>query len=99
MRTPLCCAVLVAVANPHSFTAQNSSIQDRQSVSIVVPPSIPSETLQMFYFLSGPFGGDGGYIQPQSNLRSYEIVTSRFGKAATDIKILAYAPGCKIQRI
>jgi len=54
---------------------------------------------QIFYSLRGPFGGEGGYVQQRPDLRAYEIMTSKDGKAATKIQILIYAPGCKIQRI
>jgi hypothetical protein len=81
-----------------SFTVQSLPDPYSSLVSISLPPSIPSELFQMFYFLTGPFGG-GGYVQQRANLRAYEILTSKDGNAATGIKILAYAPGCKIQRI
>ena len=90
-------ALLVAMAGLRSFTAQNPPTSNSPLVSISLPPSIPSELFQMFYLLSGPFGGAGGYVQQRANLRAYEILTSK--DVATGIKILVYSPGCKIQRI
>ena len=45
----------------------------------------------------GPFGGYGGFVREEENVRSYEIETSIKGKAASEIKIVAFAPGCKFQ--
>ena len=67
------------------------------SVSISLPPSIPSETVQISYFLRGPFGGYGGYAAQRAGVHSYEIPASVEGKAATEIRMIVYASGCEIQ--
>jgi hypothetical protein len=67
------------------------------SVSISLPPDIPSATVQIRYFMVGAFGGYGGYIGNQPDLDSYEINASTRGQAATAIKILVYAAGCDIK--
>ena len=67
------------------------------SVSISLPSNIPSETVQISYFLVGPFGGYGAHTEKRAGLHSYEIPASVEGKAATEIKIIAYASGCEIQ--
>jgi hypothetical protein len=58
---------------------------------------MPSETVQIIYFMVGPFGGYGGYTKQQVGLQSYEIAASVEGKAATEIRMIAYATGCEIQ--
>lgn len=68
------------------------------SVSISLPPDVLSETVQISYFLVGPFGGYGGYAAQRSGLHSYEIPTVVEGKAATEIRMIIYAPGCEIQK-
>ena len=67
------------------------------SVSISLPPDILSETVQISYFLVGPFGGYGGYTEQRAGLHSYEISALVEGKAATEIKMIVYASGCEIQ--
>jgi hypothetical protein len=67
------------------------------SVALLVPPSIPSEDIHIVYDLTGPFGGYGGDIDSEPNLHSYEIDASLNGKAATEAKLIVYAPGCEIQ--
>lgn len=66
-------------------------------VSILLPPTIPSEKVQVSYLLAGPFGGRGGYVSPRANVHSYEIPAIEEGKAATEIRMIVYAPSCEIQ--
>ena len=67
------------------------------SVSISLPPEVLSETVQVSYFLVGPFGGNGGYATQRAGVYSYEIPASLEGKAATEIRMIVYASGCEIQ--
>jgi hypothetical protein len=67
-------------------------------VSISLPPAILSETVQISYFLVGPFGGNGGYAAQQTGVHSYELPTMVEGKAATEIRMIVYASGCEIQQ-
>jgi Carboxypeptidase regulatory-like domain len=68
------------------------------SVSISLPPDILSETVQISYFLVGPFGGYGGYAAQRTGVHSYEIPTMVDGKAATEIRMIVHASGCEIQQ-
>jgi len=74
------------------------SPQTPPSVSISLPPDILSETVQISYFLVGPFGGHGGYTTDLAGVHSYEIPTTVDGKAATEIRMIVYASGCEIQQ-
>jgi hypothetical protein len=67
-------------------------------VSIALPQDIPSESVQISYYLVGPFGGYGGYAAKQSGVTSYQIPTVIDGKAATEIRAIVYASGCEIQK-
>jgi hypothetical protein len=67
------------------------------SVSISLPPDVLSETVQISYFLIGPFGGYGGSAALRPAVRSYEIPAMVGGKAATEIRLIIYASGCEIQ--
>lgn len=68
------------------------------SVSISLPPDVLSETVQISYFLVGPFGGYGGYVAQRTGVHSYEIPTVVEGKAATEIRMIVYASGCEIHQ-
>ena len=72
--------------------------EDLPSVFISFPANVPSETVQISYFLVGPFGGYGGYAAQRTGVHSYEIPTIVEGKAATDIRMIVYASGCEIHQ-
>lgn len=75
---PLALALIVAGAVLRSSASQTSlSPKASPSVSVLLPRDIPSETVQIAYFLIGPFGGYGSYTDKQAGLHSYEIATSQ----------------------
>ena len=65
-------------------------------IALVLPASIPSETVQISYFMSGPFGGYGSGVDAKANLPVYRIDAFLNGRLATNIKVIAYLPGCEI---
>ena len=55
-------AILVGMAGLLPQSAQTPKTATfLPSVSISLPPDILSETVQISYFLVGPFGGNGGF--------------------------------------
>jgi hypothetical protein len=70
--------------------------QDRPKVSLMLPTGIASETVHIEYFLTGPFGGYGGFVRAESKRTSLEIDPFVEGRLAENIKIIAYLPGCEI---
>ncbi len=91
-------AILLTVAALHSLGTQASSgLASSPSVSVLLPMNLNSETVQIAYFMVGPFGGYGGQAKQLPGLRSYEISASVDGKAATQIKVIVYASGCEIR--
>jgi len=67
------------------------------TITLTLPENVPSERVQIRFYLVGSFGGSGGYTNPQPGVHSYEIQTSKDGKAAIEAMIVVYAPGCKLQ--
>jgi len=65
-------------------------------VVLSLPSGIPSESVQINYFMVGPFGGYGTYVKPAKKRSTYEIDASRDGKPARDVKVIAFLPGCDI---
>ena len=83
-------AILVLTTALPSLEAQTPSVAEGlPSVSISLPANILSETIQISYFLVGPFGGSGSRTRPRSGLRSYEISALVEGKAATEIRMIS----------
>lgn len=74
---PLTLAVIVGLAVLPSLAAQTSpSPKISPSVSVALPPNVPSETVQIAYYLIGPFGGYESYTDKKAGVHSYEIATS-----------------------
>ena len=92
-------AILLGMAGLLPQSAQTPKIASfLPSVSVSLPPDMLSETVQISYFLVGPFGGSGGYAAQRTGVHSYEIPTMLDGKAATEIRMIVYASGCEIQQ-
>ena len=92
-------AILLGMAGLLSQSAQTPKTASiLPSVSISLPPDILSETVQISYFLLGPFGGYGGYAAQRTGVHSYDIPTMVDGKAATEIRMIVYASSCEIQQ-
>jgi len=70
--------------------------QDRPRVSLALPPETASETVQINYYLIGPFGGYGDFVRPKKQRASYDIEPFVKDRAAENVKIIAYLPGCEI---
>jgi len=89
--------LLILIPVDFSRTHLNQNSANSPTVSISLPANIPSETVQIRYFLIGSFGGYGSFIEPRPNQRDYEIDASTERRAADSVKILVYATGCEIQ--
>ncbi len=93
-------AILVGVASVQLLVAVAASHPNSApSVSILLPDGIPSETVQIAYYLIGPFGGYEAYTEPKAGLHLYEIEASEGGRAATEIRLIIYATGCEFQTV
>ncbi len=92
--------VLIVTAALQPFTGTAAS-HPRNSPShmILHPSSVPSQTVQVAYYLIGPFGGYRTSMEPKADLNSFEIDASVEGRAATEIRMLIYAPGCEFQTV
>jgi hypothetical protein len=69
----------------------------KNTFAIKVDPSVKLEELQVRYFMTGDFGGLGGFQVEQSGDHRIIIHTEEKGMAAKTLKIAFYAPHCQIQ--
>lgn len=90
--------ILASIAGLLTGTGQTTAqTGDSPFISILLPPSVPSETVQISYFLRGSFGGYGDYVRSKSDVTSYEVPATVEGRLATEIRAIVYARGCEIQ--
>jgi len=92
------CIVLLISAGPLA-TCQDISSQPVPKILLKLPADIPSEIVHINYFMTGPFGGYGGFVTPNKSRSSYEIIAAVDGKPAERIKLITYAPGCQIETL
>ena len=89
------CVLVLLFGAFHPVAENPSPISYRiPHITITLPADIPSEKIEIRYFLSGPFGGYGDSVNKQPNLHSYDITAGINGSAANNAKIVIYAPGC-----
>ena len=75
---------------------QDNALRQPPRISLTLPSDIPSETVQINYFMFGPFGGYGDFVRTEKGRSTYDIVASVDGKSAVSVKVIAYLPGCEI---
>jgi hypothetical protein len=92
------CVGLLAGTSPVILAQENAQPQS-PTLMLNLPPEIASETVQINYFMLGPFGGYGGYVTRNKGRVFYDIPASVDGKPAGAVKIIAYMPGCEIVKL
>lgn len=85
----LACSTLGAIAQP-------GASREGPLISLYLPRAFPSENVQLMYFLTGPFGGSGGYVPSEPDRQTIDFVAAVDGKPASEIKVIAFLPGCEI---
>ncbi len=89
------CVLVLFFGAVHPFAEHSVSIPAKiPHIIIALPADIPSEKIEIRYFLTGPFGGYGDSVNKQPNLHSYDITAGINGSAANNAKIVIYANGC-----
>jgi hypothetical protein len=88
--------IALLVAAVPVAAGQDSPSPHAPKISLTLPSDIPSETVQISYFMIGPFGGYGDLVRTEKGRSTYDVVASVDGKAAASVKVIAYLPGCEI---
>ena len=65
-------------------------------VSLYLPADVAPETVEIRYFMSGPFGGYGSFVRTERGRVLYQISAAVDGNPAENMKIIAITPGCEI---
>ncbi|MGI4831006.1 MAG: hypothetical protein ACRYFU_22875 [Janthinobacterium lividum] len=87
------------VWNAHPGQGQTQIADNGARITLAIPPVVPSETVQIKYFMTGQFGGYGGFVRAEKGLTAYSITASADSKPAFNVKIIAYLPGCEIVKL
>lgn len=85
---------LASSASPPILAQANSALPQ---VAVSIPATVDLDTLHMGYVLYGPFGAMGSYISPKPNVTEYNFNAHVNGVAATEVRMVLYAGGCKTQ--
>jgi hypothetical protein len=72
---------------------------NKPTITLILPAGIPSESVQIHYMMSGSFGGNGAVVVPLPNQSIHIIEAHTDGETPTDLRIMVYAPDCKIVTI
>jgi hypothetical protein len=83
----------------HSPQAVSKNPVRENTFSIRFDPSVKTGELQMRYYITGDFGGSGGYQVDQDGENAIQIRTEVEGKPAKSLKAVLYVAGCRIQTI
>lgn len=63
------------------------------SVRLNFSEEVNLKDLSIQYYLTGPFGGFGGFELTQPDVRSYDLDMWRAGQPAKTLKVIVYCPG------
>ena len=75
---------------------QTTGPNEAPRITLALPAGIDSAAAQISYFMSGSFGGYGGFIKTEKDRLIYDIEAAVENKPAIRIKVIAYFPGCEI---
>ena len=80
-----------------NLSAAAQIVQRGPKVVVTLPVEVPSDKIDLQGYLYGTFGAFGiERVRLAQDMRSLEIETAVQGKVADRLKLLAWAPGCKI---
>ena len=72
---------------------------DRQLFFLHLRKTIDTTNLSIKYFLTGSFGGYGGFVATKSNTWDYAIETSYENKPARTLKAIIFCPGYEMKLV
>jgi len=94
------CIVLVtalALFGSSPKLAKTHHQSDTQSFVLHFPRTIDPTSLSIRYFLTGSFGGYGGFVNAKPDTWEYAIETSHNDKPARTLKAIVFCPGYEMK--
>jgi hypothetical protein len=99
MKSLFVVVIMLAVLPTNIGRAQAQSFSGSQSFLLRLPPTVDTTGLHISYFMTGAFGGYGGFVRTRPNVHDYVIDTSYENKPAGTLKIIVYCPGYGIESL
>jgi hypothetical protein len=90
--TRLSCVLLVVA----TLAAAQQTAPSR-CIHVHLPANVSAKSVDIVYFLEGPFGGHSAQVQPREDQRVYPIPMSTTELATTRMKAVVWAKGCELQ--
>jgi len=88
--------LIVALLIGSSTSAQNP--RQTPVLKLFLPGNIPSEKIEVDYALYGSFGAHSSFGRAKPDSAFAEIPLAIGGTVADKVKVLAWAPGCRVAR-
>jgi hypothetical protein len=79
---------------PQSLAQQSAA---HAPIRVVLPRTLDTSSCQFRYFLVGPFGGYGGFSQPNLDASGFEIETVHEGSTVERLQFVLSCPGYQIE--
>lgn len=89
-------SIVLLIGAAPAATNQEVTLPPGPTITLVLPSGIASETVQINYFMTGAFGGYGDFVTAEKGHAGYDIAASVGGKPATNVKVIAFLPGCDL---
>jgi hypothetical protein len=99
MKTLLIAFIALFASPAHIGRANTPVVSSSPSFLLRLPARVDTTGLQIRYFMSGAFGGVGGYVRTAPGVHAYVIDTSYESKLARTLKVIVYCPGYGIELI
>ncbi len=94
-----CLLGILLLGSASVAAGQDSASRETPTVTLALPFGVASENVHLNYFMRGAFGGYGSFVRAQQGQSAYRFVAAVDGKPASEVKIIAYLPGCEIQTL
>jgi hypothetical protein len=74
-------------------------LQPAPQIRLSFPPEAALKGVRIYYSMIGAFGEDGLPGRLKKGRSTFDIVATARGKPATDVKVIAYLPSCRMDAV
>src|SRR5215471_7198514 len=99
MKTCMTLLISLVLLGASAALANRQEPSDTHTFILHFPQTIDTSSLSIYYFLTGSFGGYGGFVRTQPNTWDYAVETSYDDKPAKTLKAIIFCPGYEMKLI